>query len=221
VSEVRAVLLDLYDTLAWTEWKSMRLELEERLGLERRALLQAFDRSRPKRSTGAFGSAEGDIAAILEAAGVSAEPELVRELTARTTTFLQTGVSLWEDSIPVMRELRRRGLPIAIVSNCDHSTRPVVERLGLVDEADAVMLSFEVGAAKPSPEIYRAALERLDVRAGDAVFVDDQAAYCDGAAALGIQTALIVRDGATPAEGVSEPGSHRVITDLRALLELI
>jgi FMN phosphatase YigB (HAD superfamily) len=84
-----------------------------------------------------------------------------------------------------------------------------------------VILSFEVGAAKPSPEIYRAALERLDVRAGDAMFVDDQAAYCDGAAALGIQTALIVRDGATPAEGVSEPGSHRVITDLRALLELI
>lgn len=221
MSEIRAVLLDLYDTVAWTEWKTMRIELEERLGLERRALLRAFDRSRPERSTGAFGSAEGDLAAILEAAGVPPEPELVRELTARTTTFLQTGVSLWEDSVPVMRELRRRGLPLAIVSNCDHSTRPVVERLGLYDEADAVILSFEVGAAKPSPEIYRAALERLEVEAGDALFVDDQAGYCDGAAALGIQTVLIVRDGAEPAEGVSEPGGHRVITDLRALLELV
>ncbi|MEX0742862.1 MAG: HAD family hydrolase [Actinomycetota bacterium] len=221
MNEIRAVLLDLYDTLAWTEWKTMRIELEERLGLERRALLRAFDRSRPERSTGAFGSAEGDLAAILEAAGVPPEPELVRELTARTTTFLQTGVSLWEDSVPVMRELRRRGLPLAIVSNCDHSTRPVVERLGLYDEADAVILSFEVGAAKPSPEIYRAALERLEVEAGDALFVDDQAGYCDGAAALGIQTVLIVRDGAEPAEGVSEPGGHRVITDLRALLELV
>ena len=221
MNEVRAVLLDLYDTLAWTEWKSMRLELEERLGLERRALLGAFDRSREQRSTGAFGSAEGDLTAILEAAGVQAEPELVRELAQRTTTFLETGVSLWEDSVPVMRELRRRGLRVAIVSNCDHSTRPVVERLGLQDEADAVILSFEVGAAKPSPEIYRAALERLDVQAGDALFVDDQAPYCDGAAAIGIQTVLIVREGAAPAEGVSEPGGHRVITDLRALLELV
>jgi HAD superfamily hydrolase (TIGR01509 family) len=221
VSEVRAVLLDLYDTLAWTEWKTMRVELEERLGLERKALLEAFDRSRPQRSTGAFGSAEGDLAAILEAAGLTPEPALVRELTARTTTFLETGVSLWEDSVPVMRELRRRGLQLAIVSNCDHSTRGVVERLGLYDEADAVILSFEVGAAKPSPEIYREALERLDVEAGDALFVDDQAAYCDGAAALGIQAVLIVREGATPAEGVSEPGGHRVITDLRALLELV
>ena len=221
MNEVRAVLLDLYDTLAWTEWKTMRLELEERLGLERRALLGAFDLSRPLRSTGAFGSAEGDLAAILEAAGVTPEPELVRELTTRTTEFLETGVSLWEDSVPVMRELRRRGLPLAIVSNCDHSTRGVVERLGLYDEADAVVLSFEIGAAKPSPEIYRAALDRLNVEPENALFVDDQAPYCDGAAALGIQTVLIVRDGATPAEGVSEPGGHRVITDLRALLELV
>ena len=151
MSEVRAVLLDLYDTLAWTEWKTMRLELEERLGLERRALLRAFDLSRPQRSTGAFGSAEGDVAAILEAAGVTPEPDLVRELTSRTTEFLETGVSLWEDSVPVMRELRGRGLATAIVSNCDHSTRRVVERLGLYDEVNMVILSFEVGAAKPSP----------------------------------------------------------------------
>ena len=221
MSEVRAVLLDLYDTLAWTEWKTMRVELEDRLGLERKDLLRAFERSRPKRSTGAFGSAEGDLAAILEAVGMTPEPALVRELTAQTTTFLETGVSLWEDSVPVMRELRRRGLPIAIVSNCDHSTRPVLERLGLYDEVDAVILSFEIGAAKPSPEIYRAALERLGIEAAGALFVDDQAAYCDGAAALAIQTVLIVREGAAPAEGVSEPGGHRMITDLRALLQLV
>jgi HAD superfamily hydrolase (TIGR01509 family) len=120
-----------------------------------------------------------------------------------------------------MRELHRRGLATAIVSNCDHSTRAVVERLGLYDEVNVVILSFEVGAAKPSPEIYRRALWWLNVEAGDALFVDDQAGYCDGAAALGIRTVLIVRDGAEPAEGVSEPGGHRVITDLRALLELV
>jgi putative hydrolase of the HAD superfamily len=221
VNEVRAVLLDLYDTLAWTEWQRMRVELEERLGLERKDLLRAFERSRPQRSTGAFGSAEGDLAAILEAAGVPPEPKLVRELTARTTRFLETGVSLWEDSVPVMRELHRRGLGTAVVSNCDHSTRPVVERLGLYDEVNVVILSFEVGAAKPSPEIYHRALWWLNVEPENALFVDDQAAYCDGAAALGIQTVLIVREGATPAEGVSGAGGHRMITDLRALLELV
>ncbi len=223
MSGTRAVLLDLYDTLVWTEWPSMRAALEERFGLTEAELLRAFTVTRPARSVGAFGSAEGDLAAILRAAGVEAEPDLVRELDAeRTQTLLETGVRLWEDSIPTLRELRRRGLRTAVVSNCDHATRPIVDRLGLGDETDAVILSFEVGVAKPDPGIYLAALEALGgVEPAEAVFVDDQARYCDGARALGIATFLILREEASPNEGVSEPGGHRVIRDLRALPDLV
>jgi putative hydrolase of the HAD superfamily len=170
---------------------------------------------------GAFGSAEGDIAAVLEAAGVRPERETVRELTRRTEQFLRTGVKLYDDSVPTLRELRRRGRRTAVVSNCDHTTGPVVERLGLDAESDAVILSFEVGAAKPDPTIYRAALERLEVEPGETAFVDDQVGYCDGAAELGMRTFLVRRDGTIPAEGVSESGGHREIRDLRALMDLV
>jgi HAD superfamily hydrolase (TIGR01509 family) len=221
VTEVRGVLLDLYDTLVRTEWPTMRVELQRRLGLGKKELLRAFTLTRPARSVGTYGDVEGDLTAILEAAGVTPEPELVRELAERTAAFLRTGVRPWEDSMPVLRTLRERGIRTAIVSNCDHSTRAVVDGLGLSDEAEAVVLSFEAGVAKPDAGIYQIALERLGVGAGDAVFVDDQIAYCDGAAALGIATALIVRDEAEPAGSASEPGGHRVIRDLRALLDLI
>jgi FMN phosphatase YigB (HAD superfamily) len=106
-----------------------------------------------------------------------------------------------------------------VLSNCDHSTRPVVERLGLYEEADAVVLSFEERTAKPEPAIYRTALSRLGVDAGDAVFVDDQVAYCDGAVDVGMTTFLIVRDDPRP--GGDAIGEHRVIPDLRSLLGLI
>ena len=43
---------------------------------------------------------------------------------------------LWDDSIPTLRELRARGLRTAIVSNCDHATRPIVDDLGLAFSAD-------------------------------------------------------------------------------------
>lgn len=221
MSEIRAVLLDLYDTLVWSEWPSMRGELERRFGLTEAELLRAYTLTRPARSVGTYGSAEGDIAAVLEAAGVSSDPETVRELTRRTNEFLRTGVTMHEDSAPTLRELRRRGLRTAVVSNCDHTTGPVVERLGLAGQTDAVILSFEVGAAKPDPAIYLAALERLEVAPGEAAFVDDQARYCDAAAGLGMETFLVLREGVTPAEGVSEPGAHRVIADLRALPDLI
>jgi FMN phosphatase YigB (HAD superfamily) len=48
------------------------------------------------------------------------------------------------------------------------------------------------------------------------VFVDDQPAYCDGAAALGIETFLIDRSG----DGTPDLNGHRVIRDLRALLSV-
>jgi putative hydrolase of the HAD superfamily len=222
VSQVRGVLLDLYDTLAWTEWPTMRAELEERFGVSERELLRAFTTTRQARSTGAYGSAEGDLAAVLEGAGVPADPELVHELNeTRMKAFAENGVHLWEDSVPTLRELRARGLRTAIVSNCDHATRPIVDALGLEHEADAVVLSFEVGVAKPDAGIYRAALDAVDARAEEVVFVDDQVAYCRGAEALGIRSFLILREDADAAEGISAEGDLVVLHDVRSLLDLV
>ena len=50
MSEVRAVLLDLYDTLAWTAWPTMRAELEDRFGIGEADLLRAFAVTRKARS---------------------------------------------------------------------------------------------------------------------------------------------------------------------------
>jgi putative hydrolase of the HAD superfamily len=63
-----------------------------------------------------------------------------------------------------------------------------------------------VRSAKPEPEIFRHALDRLGVSPEAAVFVDDQARFCAGSVAVGIRTAQIVRgelDGQLPAEGVT------------------
>ena len=222
MSEVRAILIDLYDTLAWTEWPTMRAELEERFEIGEAELLRAFTSTREARSTGAYGSAESDLAAVLEAAGVPADEELVRELNqTRMKAFAENGVHLWDDSLPTMRALRARGLRTAIVSNCDHATRPIVDDLGLEREADAVVLSFEVGVAKPDAGIYRAALDALGARPEEAVFVDDQAWYCKGAEAIGIRSFVIVRDDAAPAQGFGTTGDRLVLHDLRSLLDLI
>jgi putative hydrolase of the HAD superfamily len=222
VSEVRAVLLDLYDTLAWTEWPTMRAELEDRFGLGEAELLRAFTTTREARSTGAFDSAEGDLAAILDAAGVPSDPVLVRELNdARVKAFADNGVHLWDDSVATLRELRARGVRTAIVSNCDHATRPIVDDLELEHEADAIVLSFEVGVAKPDPGIYRAALSAVGARPEEAVFVDDQSWYCEGAEALGIRSFLIRRGDADPVEGFGAAGDRDELHDLRSLLDLV
>jgi putative hydrolase of the HAD superfamily len=221
VSDVRAALIDLYDTLVWSKWPTLRDLIERRTGLDEGELVRAFVRTRPARSVGSFTSVEGDMTAVLEEAGVADDPTLVAELVELERAFLVEGVHLYEDSLPVMRALREREIRVAVVSNCSHSTRPIVQRLGLEDEADAVVLSFEVGVAKPDAGIYLTTLEQLRVAPDEAVFVDDQAAYCDGATRVGMSAYLIQREGATPDEGTSDPGGRPVIGDLRALLDLV
>jgi FMN phosphatase YigB (HAD superfamily) len=47
-------------------------------------------------------------------------------------------------------------------------------------------LSFEVGAAKPEPALFRAALARAGVQPGDALYADDRPALVEAARAMGI-----------------------------------
>lgn len=214
---MRAALIDLFDTLVWGEWPVLRSRLAAAIGTEPAELSRAYERTYSLRQTGGYGSAEGDIAALIEACGLEPEPGFVRTLVDLVAGHLDERVVLYEDSLPALRGLRERGVRTAIVSNCDHFARPLVDALGLEGEVDVAVLSVEVGAEKPRPEIYRSALEALGVEPADAVFVDDQPPYLDGAAALGMATRHIVRSN-EPWDGHGERGRHPVITELTALL---
>jgi HAD superfamily hydrolase (TIGR01509 family) len=213
---VDAVLIDLYDTLVWTEWPLVSKRLAEAAGVGQRDLMRGFVETRDARGVGEFGSSEGDLAAVFRAAGATVTDERVRDVTrVELESLTRGGVRLYDDSLPVLRELRVRGIGTAIVSNCDHNTRPVIDALGLEDEVDAVVLSFEVGALKPDPTIFRVALERVGAAAERSAFVDDQTSYLDGAAALGMRTFQMMR----PSDPyVPEPAGHEVIHDLWPLV---
>jgi HAD superfamily hydrolase (TIGR01509 family) len=218
-AEPAAVLIDLYDTLVWGEWPLLREDLAARLDVSAEALQAAYDRTRPARGVGTAPSEEEDMAGVLTALDLAADPALIAELLDLERRSLARRVHLYDDSLPVLRELRRRGVGTAVVSNCSRSTRGVVDRLGLEDEVDAVVLSCEVGAIKPDPAIYLTALDRLGARPQESAFIDDQLVYCDGAAALGMRTFLILRDEhGAPNTANAVADGHRVITTLSALL---
>ncbi len=218
----RAVLIDLYDTLAYSSWPWLKGQLADLLGVSADAVGQALTVTRELRSIGTFPDVEGDTRNWLESLGLTPDDPLVEQVVEMERSAMEVGVLLYEDSLPAVHDLRSRGIKTALVSNCSHSTRPVVDRLGLEDAFDAVVLSFEVGSRKPDAAIYLEALDRLGLGARDAsdcLLVDDQAEYCDGAAAVGLEPRLIIRSGAEPDEGVSvDPRGHAVITSLTDIL---
>jgi putative hydrolase of the HAD superfamily len=83
---------------------------------------------------------------------------------------------------------------VAVVSNWDVSLGAVLDRLGV--SVDAVVASAAVGAAKPDPAIFAAALDRLGVAPADAVHVGDSLEHdVAGARASGLRAVLLRRDG--------------------------
>ncbi len=97
----------------------------------------------------------------------------------------------YDDAAPLLDALRARGVRTAVLSNVGVDIRPVMVREGL--HVDAVVLSCEVGAVKPQPEIFAAALDALGVAPEEALMVGDSWKDDAGAAALGIRTLLLPR----------------------------
>lgn len=94
----------------------------------------------------------------------------------------------YPDTATVLAGLRSRGVKTAVVSNIAFDLRPAFDGVGTVDE---FVLSFEVGAVKPDPAIFQAALDRLGVPADRALMVGDSDEADGGARALGCAFALV------------------------------
>ncbi len=117
--------------------------------------------------------------------------------------------------------LIKRGLKLAVVSDA-----PSVQAwlrlcyLQLHDLFDAVVTFDDTGVAKPSPEPFLLALEKLSIRPGEALMIGD---WIDrdllGAKQLGMRT-VHARYGAELPAGKTVPHADAVIDDIRDLVTL-
>lgn len=120
-------------------------------------------------------------------------PEMDAELSQAMYEVLLDPWFAYEDSVPTLRELKRRGVKLALVSNVGIDIRQVIERSGMMDFFDVMILSYEAGSVKPEASIFQQALDALGVSARHALMVGDNAQDDAGAALLGIRTLLLPR----------------------------
>jgi HAD superfamily hydrolase (TIGR01509 family) len=216
-------LLDLYDTIAWTDWAAVSAWLLARLEVTQEDLFRAYVETRPARGRGLYGSVAGDVKALADACGRRLAPDEVARLSSDLVAFMRGSVRTYDEVLPTLRAWRARGFRVAVISNCDHVTRPVVDHLGLEREVDAVLLSCELGLRKPEAQLFEEGLRRLGARVEDAVFVDDQPEYLDGADRLGLLALQMTRapiDGRDSREP-PPPTRFPVVADLRGVDEFL
>lgn len=117
------------------------------------------------------------------------EPELIAALYA----VMPDQWVLFDDVLPVLRELKARGVRIVVLSNIGLDIRPLLDRVGVSGLLDGVVLSFEVGLVKPDPAIYARALELLDVPGIHTLMVGDSPRDDVGGVPLRIRTLILPR----------------------------
>jgi FMN phosphatase YigB (HAD superfamily) len=122
---------------------------------------------------------------------------------------------------PLLRRLAER-YRLAVVSNFDYTPTAldILERGGVVELFDAIVVSDEVGWRKPKRDIFDVALARLGVRAEESLFVGDRADMdVLGAQQIGMDAAWINRDGEPLPSGIAPPTYE--IRDLGELAEIL
>jgi HAD superfamily hydrolase (TIGR01662 family) len=97
------------------------------------------------------------------------------------------------DELPAaLAKARRAGLRLAVVSNSEGKIESMLERAGVRDAFEFVVDSHIEGVSKPNPEIFRRALSRLGIPAGQAVYAGDLPEVdLEGARAAGMHGVLV------------------------------
>lgn len=123
------------------------------------------------------------------------------------------------DASPTLADLRRTHAVALVTNGASCLQREKLAGSGLAEtDFDAVVISGDIGIAKPRAEIFAHALDRLGVAAADAVMVGDSFERdVRGAETAGIRGIWLNRDGARP----SQRNGHREIASLTELARLV
>lgn len=104
---------------------------------------------------------------------------------------------LFSDVLPTFRELKNQNIKIGIISDTTLSLQNSLEALGLKEYIDCYTSSKQVGVMKPDPKIYLAALQKLNLKPEECIYVDDYIDEVYGAEKLGFLALRITRDKCT------------------------
>lgn len=120
----------------------------------------------------------------------------------RTEFFAGDEVDL--ELVDLMRSLRL-SIKVGLISNAWSELRAWIEEQNFSDAFDNMVISAEVGFAKPDPRIYQTALQNLQVLPEESVFLDDMPGNVEAARKIGMHAIHFVQP-------------DQAITELKALL---
>jgi putative hydrolase of the HAD superfamily len=209
------VIFDLWDTLVeWpvTEAAKLREHTAVLAGVE------ADELGRRWRDTYRL-SQTGPLAAAYAAMGIP--DEHVEARIATQHEFARASLRPRPGAVAALRELRRRGLRLAVLSNCSEDVPAAWPDSELAGLFDVETFSAACGCMKPDPEIYLRTAAALDVEPAECYFVGDGANdELGGAERVGMTPVLFVPCGAAAPWPEVQGWAGLQVSSIEEVLEL-
>lgn len=194
---IRAVFFDLGGVILRTEYQAPRQQLAERLGMEYEDLSKiVFD------SETGLQASLGAITALQHWESVMKRLKRPAEEMASIRDEFFAGDIVDRTLLNYIRSLRGQYVT-GLISNAWSDLRDYLVREKMADAFDHIIISAEVGVAKPEPKIFQIALEQARVSPNEAVFVDDFYVNIEGCEKVGMK-GIHFKDATTALEQLKQ-----------------
>jgi HAD superfamily hydrolase (TIGR01509 family) len=122
------------------------------------------------------------------------------EFSGELFALIDSELAPFDDAVEAARELRARGVPVAVASSSPRERlHRTLRRAGLLDAFDVTVAGDEVTNGKPAPDMFLLAAERLGVPPADCVVIEDSPPGVQAGLAAGMTTLAVCRVPGTEA----------------------
>jgi putative hydrolase of the HAD superfamily len=174
----RAVIFDFFGTLSISPSASARRAGAARIaavmGISPDVFHDVVISTFSERATGACGDLEHTMRWLARRCGHEpTDEQLVAACAIRRATEAGYVRALRSDAEPTLRQLKRDGFKVGLVSDCTHELPEIWPSLPIAAHVDAVVFSIQIGQRKPHPDLYAAVTGQLGVAPAECVYIGD------------------------------------------------
>ena len=186
---IKAVIFDMFETLVtlFTGRTYFSEHIAADLGQPIEAFRKCWHETEKDRTLGKYSMEEG-LTITLKNLGAYSASNVELICRKRREALGDTFKAIPTESIWLLKTLHEKGHKVGLITNTFSDERDMILASPLFPLFDAAMISYEQGISKPDPEIYRRAMQALDVTAEECLYVGDGGSHeLDGARSLGMQ----------------------------------
>jgi putative hydrolase of the HAD superfamily len=196
LDDMSAAVFDFFGTMTPISqdavWASNVARLAAAFGVPQQALDTVLGETFGDRMTGAMGDVRQTMQGVADRLGVRLTEEQLDEAVAVRRQAQESMFTLRPEALPVIGELRERGLRIGLLSDCSFELPDAWPKLPLAALVDAPVFSCVEGTRKPDPRLFRTVAANLGVSPADCLYVGDGGGHeLTGASGVGMRAVLL------------------------------